>query len=292
MTDPTYNPLIPPPFAAILGIEALEISQAGSYEGPKGTVNIKQQIEESVSATVHYSDDEFPDVSFKSDDLGVSEMLAAPPLAKPTGIKIAVTNESTLAAHRALQAQGFNPVSLNFANAVSPGGGFLSGARAQEEYLCRSSALYLTLKDSPMYEFNQQRLHPFYSDAMIYSPAVPVFRNDSHWLLEEPYLASFITSPAPLARRLNPEELHFLPHIVLPRMLKILSVARYHGHDALVLGAWGCGTFGNDGRVIARLFERALAHHDTGELKAVTFAIADTSPERRFISPFAQRFNN
>ncbi len=34
---------------------------------------------------------------------------------------------------------------------------------------------------------------------MIYSPCVPVFRDDAGNLLETPYLASFISSPAPNA---------------------------------------------------------------------------------------------
>ncbi|NBN95760.1 MAG: TIGR02452 family protein, partial [Verrucomicrobia bacterium] len=180
--------------------------------------------------------------------------------------------------------------SLNFAAATNPGGGFLTGARAQEEYLCRSSALYLSIKDSPMYAYHRREGHKRYSDAMIYSPDVPVFRDDEHGLLPSPYHAAFITSAAPLTKHLHPEELTLVADILRQRIWKILTVAQTHGHDSLVLGAWGCGAFGNDGNQVAALFRWALEVDFKGAFKEVTFAIVDTSPEKKFIGPFAECF--
>ena len=205
--------------------------------------------------------------------------------------QIEVTNETTLSAHQRHLAKGLNAVLLNFASATSPGGGFLGGARAQEEYLCRSSALFVTIKDSPMYAYHRDNWTPFYSDAMIYSVDVPVFRDDQHELLATPYLASFITSAAPLAKKVLPDDYPKLPNVLIHRILKILSVAKSKGHDSLILGAWGCGAFGNDGHLVSELFHRALTVEFAGSFKEVTFAIVDTSPELRFIGPFAQRFS-
>ena len=81
-----------------------------------------------------------------------------------------------------------------------------------------------------------------------------------------------------------------LPNILLQRIHKIISVAKTKGHDSLILGAWGCGAFGNDGHLVAELFHRMLTVEFAGCFKEVTFAIVDTSPEQRFIGPFAQRF--
>ena len=272
---PAFDPRIPRLLAIQLGREAVEISEAGMYVGPEGESNIAAQVRSSVEKTKYYG----PDHAHEAPSQGKHET------------QFEVTNETTLSAHRRHQAKGRNVVSLNFASATSPGGGFLSGARAQEEYLCRSSALYLTFRDCPMYRYHREKGNCLYSDAMIYSPDVPVFRGDDHELLPSPYPASFITSAAPLATHVNLHELKHLPKIIYDRALKVLAVAKANGHDSLILGAWGCGAFGNNGNLVADLFHKALTQDFAGAFKEVTFAIVDTSPEGRFIRPFSRRFS-
>jgi uncharacterized protein (TIGR02452 family) len=70
------------------------------------------------------------------------------------------------------------------------------------------------------------------------------------------------------------------------RVLKVLAVAARHGREAVVLGAWGCGAFGNDPAMVADLFAGALADNFRGAFARVTFAIVDWSKEERFIGPF------
>ena len=269
-----FEPRIDRDLAVQLGEEAVAIAKAGRYVGPAGPVDISDGVKACVQASVHYAADH----------------VHPNPAKGPNATTYEVTNETTLSAHCRHLAKGHNVVSLNFAAATNPGGGFLTGARAQEEYLCRSSALYLAIKDSPMYAYHRREGHKRYSDAMIYSPDVPVFRDDEHRLLPAPYLASFITSAAPLTKHLRPEELVRLPENLSLRIRKFLTVAQAQGHDSLVLGAWGCGAFGNNGNLVADLFHRALTVEFAGSFKEVTFALVDTSPERRFIEPFAKRF--
>nr|WP_298055765.1 poly(ADP-ribose) glycohydrolase domain-containing protein [uncultured Lachnoanaerobaculum sp.] len=61
------------------------------------------------------------------------------------------------------------------------GGGYKSGACAQEECLCRQSTLYESIrspKASGMYKYNFKFGTAFDSDYMLLSPVVDVFRNN------------------------------------------------------------------------------------------------------------------
>ena len=84
---------------------------------------------------------------------------------------------------------------------------------------------------------------------MIYSPVVPVFRNDRGELLPAAYPVSFLTAAA-LSRAAiacnQPKCLPEITTILARRARRVLRVAAAHGHRRLVLGAWGCGVFGND----------------------------------------------
>lgn len=68
---------------------------------------------------------------------------------------------------------------LNFVSAKNPGGGFINGAEAQEESLARTSGLHDSLLQGwEYYEVHRAMESCFYTDMMIYSPKVPVFRKD------------------------------------------------------------------------------------------------------------------
>jgi uncharacterized protein (TIGR02452 family) len=201
--------------------------------------------------------------------------------------RVQVTNETTLGASRRLVERVLRPLALNFANGISPGGGFLGGARAQEEVLCRSSALYQTLVGDPMYEAHRRRPRPDSTDWAIYSPDVPVFRMDDGTALPQPWLLSFLTCAAPYAPAIGQSQ---AGDLLQQRIHRVLAIARSYGHAALVLGAWGCGAFANDLHRTARDFRQALAHDFRGAFADIVFAIADWSPERRFLGPFREVF--
>ncbi len=200
---------------------------------------------------------------------------------------IQVSNETTLQAAKRLLVTGTNVLALNFANGVSPGGGFLHGALAQEECLCRSSALYLSLQDDPMYKHHAARSQPDSTDWAILSPKVPVFRTDEGTILETPYLLSFLTCAAPYAPTIGKQK---SAELMNKRIQRVLEISRAYRYDALVLGAWGCGAFANDPFTTAQSFKNELFGDFAGAFQQVVFAITDWSPDRRLLGPFRDSF--
>ena len=264
--------------AAQLGLDTVRILHQGRYQTvPGSTVDIREALSKAVSATISYPPE------------------ALIPTAQPrvSHTDIQVRNETTLEAAQRLVTEGFSVAALNFASATHPGGGFLNGARAQEESLARSSGLYACLVNNPMYAFHRDRHDPVYTDYVIYSPDVPVIRTDEGTLLDSPYLCSFLTSPAVNAKVLLERSPGRQPEIrpaMERRIRKVLSIAALHKHDTLILGAWGCGVFGNDATEIAELFHNALTTRYKGVFAQIVFAITDWSDNHRFIGPFERVF--
>ena len=260
---------IPRGQARQLGESAVAIIAQGSYEGPSGVlVSIKDALAASIAAR---------------QSLPPDAVLPPYPAATHPSTTVSVANTSTLAGAQLLQAEGHRPLVLNFANGVQPGGGFLNGAKAQEEVICRSSGLYATLRGDPMYEFHRARPLPDSSAWCILSPAVPVFRNDPGEPLPSLWLLNVITCAAPYAPTIGQE---IASQLLRDRIHRVLAVARAFGFESLVLGAWGCGAFANDPAQTARDFRDALEGPFAGSFSRVLFAITDWSPERRFLGPF------
>ncbi|MFD6192246.1 TIGR02452 family protein [Streptomyces sp. NPDC060275] len=192
-----------------------------------------------------------------------------------------VTGESSLEAARRL---GGEVAVLNFASARNPGGGYLNGAQAQEEALCRASALYTCLlRAREFYDHHRAHRDPFYTDRVVHSPGVPVFRDDRGRLLDEPFRAGFLTSAAPNAGvvlRTAPERAADLPAALARRAERVLETAAAHGYRRLVLGAWGCGVFRNDPARVAGAFRTLLGPDGrfAGAFERVAFGILDRTP--------------
>jgi uncharacterized protein (TIGR02452 family) len=213
--------------------------------------------------------------------------------------KFRVTAETTVGALRRIAKNSPSHLAcLNFASAKNPGGGFMGGAEAQEESLARSSGLYPCLLAAPEYYVSNRACRTtLYLDLAIWSPSVPFFRDDSGSLLEEPVLASVITAPAPnagAAQQNEPERIDEIEPTLRRRGAFVLSIAAARKVRSLVLGAWGCGVFRNDPKMVASVFGDLLlgAGDFAGVFDEVTFAIYDRSAERTVLGAFETVFGS
>lgn len=169
-------------------------------------------------------------------------------------------------------------VVLNFANAHNPGGGFMLGANAQEEALCRNSTLYKSLisaEAKQLYNFNNSHISKVESDFMLYTPYVYVFRDVESNLIKDGFTTSVITAPAPNRRGTAMlASAKSIESTFKKRIRILLRIAIREGKKNIVLGAWGCGAFGNKPHEVAEYFRSILI--DEGYLKKfdnVVFAI-------------------
>lgn len=266
--------------------ETLQILDAGYFFAPDGRlVDIEPALTEAVEKTRLYTPEQA---------LAVLERLNPAPAQLAT---IEVTDETTqIAARRLVESESIADLALlNFASARNAGGGFINGAKAQEEDLCRCSGLYPCLiSQRGYYEANRENESAIYTDHLVYSPSVPWFRTRSRDRPDTVFLASVITAPAPNAGVVLSREPDALPKIeaaLRRRAGLVLAVAVDNGHRTVLLGAWGCGVFHNDPALVADAFGRWLESDKfAGAFDRVVFAIYDRSKEQTTLSAFTQRF--
>ena len=221
-----------------------------------------------------------------------AELLTALQPPGPTAAEVRVYQATTLEAAARLTEEFGRVGGLNFASARNPGGGFLGGSQAQEESLARSSGLYPCLTQFPQLYAHNRRPDStgLYSDYFVYSPAVPVFRGEAGEWLPQPFRLDILTAPAVNAgalRRNSPELLPQLEPVMRHRLRLVLAAAARHGIEALVLGAWGCGVFGNDPAQVARLFAEVLAEPAVRtRFRRLDFAIFDPKPPHSTLEAF------
>ena len=181
----------------------------------------------------------------------------------------------------------------NFASATNPGGGVVNGSSAQEEALCRCSTLYFNLNVREMWDgfYTPHRMahDPLHNDDIIYTPDVVVFKSDTAYprtLAESEWKTlDVITCAAPNLRerpsnrmnggdgdervKISGQDLQALHE---RRLRRILDVAAANGAEAIVLGAFGCGAFRNDPKVVAGAAKTVIGDY-LHAFRAIEFAV-------------------
>lgn len=273
----------------LMAQETLSITKSGKYTSPEGTlVDFSESREKARLKTHVYRPEELEDF-----DDAIEARLTE--LDYSTTVEVRRTNSLTAAEPLAKQ---YRTAVHNFASAKSPGGGFLTGAQAQEEDLCRASGLYPCLKDRAQVFYNANRKSgtAFYTDHIVITPQVTVFRDADGSLREEPFQVDFLTVPAVNAGAVQKNEKKFIDDIesaMRGRLYYTLGVAVLNDVEALVTGAWGCGVFDNDPAMVARLFSEMVSKGGpfSKAFQHISFAVLDKMENGKFISPFKKRFS-
>lgn len=164
---------------------------------------------------------------------------------------------------------------LNFSSYKNPGGMFIKGSKAQEECLCHESFLYNVLSqlEKEFYVFNRTRLNKaLYLNRAIYSPDI-VFERDKYCVK-----CDVITCAAPnksAAQEYQKVSNEENTKVLKSRIKYILDIAKENDVNTLILGAYGCGVFGQDAIEVATIFKEYL---DTTYkcFDKVVFAIIDS----------------
>lgn len=267
----------------LIAQDTLKILQQGFYQTPTGEkIDIGTQQKAAEINTKLYS----PKMS---DELLVQRNANS----FSTETKFVVKYATTLDAVRDLIEEGKSNIAcLNFASAKNPGGGFLGGSQAQEESIARSTGLYNCQMNAwEYYEVNRNTKSCIYTDYMIYSPNVPILKNEEGVNLNQLNLVSIITAPAVnfgVVKNREPEKVSQVEGVMKRRIAKVLAICLEHGHRHIVLGAWGCGVFQNDPNDVARWFKEVIEENFKNEFLEIVFAVY--SRNEKFIRAFYEEF--
>ncbi|KAK7735572.1 hypothetical protein SLS53_007486 [Cytospora paraplurivora] len=251
--------------------------------------------------------------------IDAAELMVAPKAQPPSKIgsgapsspRLVIRSCDTLTAAHSLLASPANTTRkvaiLNMASPLSPGGGFINGATSQEEYLCMRTTLLPSLRD----EF--YRLPEI---GCVFTPDVLVFRDaeggdldkKDRWFVDVLSAAMLrlpeteVDEGTGRGRYVHQKD----RETVVNKMRTVMRVAQIKGAQKIVLGAWGCGAYGNPVGEIARAWRRVLLGGGGGRVggkkgkvtkssetletwdgvEEVVFAIGDAGMAEAFTSAF------
>jgi uncharacterized protein (TIGR02452 family) len=266
----------------IIADDTLKLLEQGYYYNQKNKkIEIAELVQYSVDNTALYTPDQ------------LESLLSLPVSKNGSNTNFEVANQTTLVAARRLADEGQNDIlCLSFASAKNEGGGFIRGAVAQEESIARASGLYPCLLKAPdYYNFHRNQKDFLYSDHMIWSPRVPVFKDENGNVTDEVLCVGIVTSAAVNAgelHRINSPKIGMIEEVMRVRIEKLLALCAEKKHPVLILGAWGCGVFRNDPEMIADLFHEALTRKFANCFKRIVFAVKTN--KESMIKPFRRRF--
>eukprot|EP01083_Nonionella_stella_P122106 367187_1 len=236
-------------------------------------------------------------------------------------MQMATVNEDCIVIALKMKQLGYNPLVLNCANQNAPAAAICkySEEGTQEECIFKRTTIYLSLWPhrysnplkplkpyAPYDEIwkddkDKKKQIPFYpmddKYGGIYSKNVLVIRDSEEkgyalLPLNERRVIAFISVAAEAHGggglvELTEKEVETYKD----KIRTIYQIGFEHGHDCLVLGALGCGAFGNPPRTVAKLFHDVLVNEFNGCFQNVIFAIIwDHNSTPKLVETFTEFF--
>lgn len=267
-----------------------QLERIAIFEGTRALCMQNPMLQSAISAS-----QKGQQIYWEGEKIGYGEAQFEAPAA------MILSSKKTVEAAMPYARKGKRVCILNFASSVSPGGGVVSGAQAQEESICRVSTLYFALSDpqtaGKFYDYHWEliragQMNRRNRDDIIYTPGVIAVRDDvnDEAMLEENdwYEMDVITCAAPDVRQAGdstqfsptPEELHALFEI---RWRCILATAARHKADVLILGAFGCGVFANPPELVADAFNSVVPEFQN-HFETIEFAVYGSKEKRNYVA--------
>jgi len=148
---------------------------------------------------------------------------------------------------------------LNMASMLAPGGGFLNGASSQEEALCMRTTLLPSLSDS-FYRLPEV--------GGVYTPDVLVFRDAEaedlekrdRWFVDcvSAGMLRFPSISVDEATGRGSYSSSKDRELVIEKMRAVMRIFHSKSVKKVVLGAWGCGAYGNPVGEVAAAWKKVL----------------------------------
>lgn len=172
---------------------------------------------------------------------------------------------------------------LNMASQKRPGGGVRNGARAQEEALFRCSNLHHSISSD---------FYPLGMNEALYTEG-SIFFKDKDYNLIQPIKTDVITIAAV---NLNNSILTKKEYekTTKQKIRLMLSIPKQNGIKTLILGAWGCGVFKNDPKIMSQFFKEVIFDEGFGlGFEKIIFGIInDHNSVGNNYQIFSEIFNN
>eukprot|EP01006_Ploeotia_vitrea_P059801 TRINITY_DN74803_c0_g1_i1.p1 TRINITY_DN74803_c0_g1~~TRINITY_DN74803_c0_g1_i1.p1 ORF type:complete len:594 (+),score=85.95 TRINITY_DN74803_c0_g1_i1:37-1818(+) len=203
--------------------------------------------------------------------------------------QVRVYREDCVLVAEMLQKEGLDPCMLNMACGTTPGGGFLTGAGAQEENLHRRSNYHRATLE------HKADMYPLDEFGGLYTAGITFFRGteaegypfnlDNPTVVDCVAVAAYRHPPLKWDDNGRPSFRDSAHAVGMKKKIELIfRTAKEKGNNALVLGAFGCGAFRNPVDQVAHIFQTVVQELGSW-FKVIAFAILGDENSSNHVNP-------